>query len=232
MSDSVDLARSTAVSEALGHTFDNQSLLMRACTHASRVGAQSSAESRLRDANERLEFLGDALFGAALCLALYQRWPEASEGQLSRMKARLASRATLAQIMDRNGLLAHCLVGPQMTHPWPESVKANVMESLFAAIYLDGGWMALVTAVDRAYGELLTELDADREDDKTKLQAWCLEHHRTLPTYASQRSGGSDHNPEFTATVSIGEHSASGSAGSRRRAEAVAAGKLLVQLKG
>lgn len=220
-------ARVDAVRDILGHRVSDVALLTRACTHASRCGAQSTASERLADANERLEFLGDALLGGALCQILFHRYPLASEGALSRRKSLLVSRATLARLIDGSGLLAYCQVGPQMTQPWPDSVKANLMESILAAIHLDGGWPALVTAVERLYGDRLAgAADETPEDAKTALQEWALAQRFKLPAYACTRSGGSDHEPHFTATVTVGERSANGEGSSRRRAEIAAAQAL------
>ena len=83
-----------------GHRFNDPSLLQRACTHASRCGAQATPEQKRAQANERLEFLGDALLGAAVCLQLYRRFPDADEGELSRWKSRLVSRDVLAAALD------------------------------------------------------------------------------------------------------------------------------------
>ncbi len=219
-------ARIAAVEAATGHRFTDAGLIERACTHASHCAAQSSARDRLAAANERLEFLGDALLGAALCLLLYQRFPEASEGVLSKRKSQLASRTTLARVIDGNGLLPHCRVGAQMARSWPDSVKANLMEAILAAIFVDAGWPALLTAVDRAFAGRL-DADADAGDDaKTALQEWSLARFACLPVYTSSREGGSDHEPMFVATVTAGALTATGSGGSRRRAEAAAASAL------
>jgi ribonuclease-3 len=215
------------VANVLSHAMADATLLRQACTHASRCGAQATPADKRRDANERMEFLGDALLGAALCLLLYRRFPDADEGQLSRLKASLASRTTLARAIEETGILPHCLVGAQMSEPWPDSVKANFMESVLCAIFLDGGWPSLVTAVERLYDTRLLDPAAGEEDGRMRLQAWCLEHHKRLPTYSCERSGGSDHEPEFHATASIASWSASGDGSSRRRAEAAAALALL-----
>jgi ribonuclease-3 len=225
-------ARVDAVETALGWRVGDAGLLARACTHASRCGAQATAAVRLAEANERLEFLGDALLGGALCLALYQRSAQASEGALSRRKSQLVSRETLARLIEASGLLAYCQVGQQMTVPWPDSVKANLMESILAAVYLDGGWGALVAAVERLYGERLAGVADDApEDAKTALQEWALARRFKLPAYACERTGGSDHQPTFTATVTVGERTASGGGTSRRRAEVAAAQALLDQVR-
>lgn len=223
-------ARGDAVATILGHRFSDGQLLMQACTHTSRCGAQATPADKRRDANERLEFLGDAVLGAALCQVLYRRFPDLDEGPLSRLKSTLVSRATLARAIEDTGLLAYCLVGQQMSQPWPDSVKANFAESLLGAIHLDGGWPALVNAVERLLGSRVEDPAAGDEDARMRLQVWCLEHHKQLPTYTSERSGGTDHEPLFRAVATIAGFQASGEGTSRRRAEAAAAQALMVLL--
>ena len=231
-----DAVRATIAHQALGHPFTDVRLLRQACTHASRCGAQASPERKRQEANERLEFLGDALLGASLCLQLYQRFPDASEGELSRWKAKLASREVLALAIERTGLLAHCLVGSQLggdgPDSWPVSVKANLCESLLAAVFSDGGWDALHHAVGHLLGPLLEDPQHGLEDTRMRLQAWCHATHKALPTYTCARSGGTDHAPEFTAIVTIGTRTAQGSGASRKRAEGEAAAAMLVQIDG
>jgi len=106
------------------------------------------------------------------------------------------------------------------------------MESILAAVHLDGDWEALVTAVERLYvGRLDGVVDDAPEDAKTALQEWALAQRFKLPAYTCVRSGGSDHEPHFTATVTVGERSASGDGGSRRRAELAAAATLWEQVR-
>jgi ribonuclease III len=219
--------RIDAVAAALGYRFTDTALLVQACMHTSRCGAQATPADKRRDANERLEFLGDAVLGAALCHLLFRRFPDLDEGPLSRLKSTLVSRATLARAIETTGLLAYCLVGQQMSQPWPDSVKANFAESLLGAIHLDGGWSSLATAVERLLGSRVEDPAAGDEDARMRLQVWCLEHHKQLPIYTAERSGGSDHEPIFRATASIAGQQASGDGSSRRRAEAAAATALM-----
>jgi ribonuclease-3 len=219
--------RIDAVAVVLGHRFADPALLLQACMHTSRCGAQATPADKRRDANERMEFLGDALLGAALCQLLFRRFPDLDEGPLSRLKSTLVSRATLARAIETTGLLSYCLVGQQMSQPWPDSVKANFAESLLGAIHLDGGWPALVIAVERLLGSRVEDPAAGDEDARMRLQVWCLEHHKQLPTYSSERFGGTDHEPVFRATATIAGVNASGDGGSRRRAEAAAATALM-----
>ena len=229
MADTVPPRRSPTdlMAQALGHRISDPALLDRARTHTSRLGAQATPADKRAGANERLEFLGDAILGAALADLLCTAHPEADEGTLSRMKSTLASRATLAKRFDELDLAPVCNVGDQMGKEWPGSVKANLMEALLCAVYLDGGWLAARNAVAQVMGPLLVATDSAAQDNRQRLQEWCLAHHQRLPEYTCERTGGSHHAPEFTAGVTIAGHSAQGQGGSRRRAEAAAALALL-----
>jgi len=230
----MDETRLQALQRALGHRFTDPQLVLRACTHASFIDPQASDEQRLSEANERLEFVGDTLLGAAMGLLLFERFPQAAEGELSRRKARLVSRATLARAIEVTDLLDHCRVGGQMQQPWPDSVKANLAEGILAAVYLDGGWEALCAAVDRLLASFVDAQgdDSPGADTKNRLQSWALEHHGRLPEYATERTGGSDHAPTFRCRVTVGQVQAEGEGSSRRRAETAAAARLLAQVGG
>ena len=215
----------------LGHRFSNPELLLQGCTHASRLGAQATPEDRRRSANERMEFLGDAILGAAVAIAVYQRNPQVDEGWLSRAKSSLVSRAMLAKVAERAGFLQHAIIGGQVGPLPPESVKANLVEGVIGAVFLDGGWDAAVRAVERLLAAELADGTQGDADPRMALQEWSHANHQKLPVYVSPRTGGTDHMPEFTSTVTAGDRSATGSGVSRKKAEAAAAAALLELLK-
>ena len=222
-------AMAQVVQATLGHQFTNHELLVQACTHTSWCDAQLSHQERQKQSNERLEFLGDALLGAAMAEVLFQRSQDASEGDMSRLKSRLVSRKTLADAIRGGPLLPLFQVGSKMLEPWPDSILANYAEALLGAIYLDGGWQALFNAVEQMLKPAIDgALSGDQQgDSKSRLQEWSLKRTQELPTYSTERSGGSDHDPEFTAHVSAAGYEATGTAGSRRKAEAAAASNVL-----
>lgn len=224
--------RIEALQQALGHRFQDPDLLALACTHASCLEAQAEHQERVHKTNERLEFLGDTLLDAACGEMLYDRFPTADEGTLSRYKSHLVSRRILARALDRLQLTQWCVCGDKMPMPWPDSVKANFAESLLAAIYKDAGWAALQTAVACLLSSEIDQVAARCAglDAKGGLQDWALKTTGRLPTYQTQRSGGSDHEPQFCCQVSIGDAIACGEGSSRRRAETAAALRLLEQL--
>ncbi|TVR45090.1 MAG: hypothetical protein EA402_05120 [Planctomycetota bacterium] len=221
-----------AVARITGHRFADFRLLEQGMTHASWCSHQSDPDLRRAAHNERLEFLGDAMLGAAVGYVLYRRFPEADEGFLSRCKSTLVSRKVLAQAMDRCGLMPHARLGMQMNGGIPLSVRANLAEGLLGAVFLDGGWPALLCAVSVFLKEDIELAQGGSPTDaKNHLQSWCLEHHGTLPSYRCERRGGSDHAPRFVAVVEIADLRAEGEASSRRRAEAKAAAQLLDDLR-
>ena len=143
---------------ALGHVFADRALLRRCLTHSSI--ARTALES-----NERLEFLGDAVLGAAVCARLFAEHPGAREGELTRLKSALVSRRYCAVLADRLGLepllrTGKGLVGVQAAagRPGrvPRSLLSNAFEAVVAGVYLDGGWAAAEACVNRV-------LDAARD---------------------------------------------------------------------
>ncbi len=215
----------------LGHRFSNPELLLQGCTHASRLGAQATPEDRRRSANERMEFLGDAVLGAAVAIAVYRRNPQVDEGWLSRAKSNMVSRAMLARVAERCGVMKHAVIGGQVGPIPPESVKANIVEGIIGSVFLDGGWDPAVHAVERLLASELADQTQGDADPRMALQEWSHANHQKLPTYVSARSGGTDHSPEFSSTVSVADRSATGNGVSRKKAEAAAACTLLALLK-
>ncbi len=119
---------------ALNYRFQDIELLAMCLTHA------SSARTRLHS-NERLEFLGDSILGVVVCEALYHRFPESAEGELTRIKSIVVSRVTCASMAARVRLEEFVLVGKGLDHGGhiPPSILAGTFEGLIAGIYLDGG---------------------------------------------------------------------------------------------
>ncbi|MFH5805974.1 ribonuclease III family protein [Alienimonas sp. DA493] len=136
---------------ALGHAFADRGLLRRCLTHSSL--ARTPLES-----NERLEFLGDAILGAAVCERLYAARPDLSEGELTKLKSALVSRRNCALLADRLDLEPRIRTGKGLAgavratgRPGrvPRSVLSNAFEAVIAGVYLDGGWEAARACVNR-----------------------------------------------------------------------------------
>ncbi len=232
MEKSVD-ALAQIIKQCLGHQFTNLELLKQAATHASACDSNASEQERLSDHNERMEFLGDTLLGASIGKLIYQEYPDANEGELSRIRSHLVSRQTLARAIEQTAILDHCRIGNNLQKPWPDSVKANIAEAILGAVFLDAGWAALDQAVQKLLGSFAESADQQQHltDAKNQLQTWALKQHKALPSYQCQRDGGTDHEPRFTCTVHIADKSASASGSSKRQSEAKAAQALLEQIK-
>jgi len=118
----------------LHHTFNNPDLLTESLTHA------SIANTRLVS-NERMEFLGDAVLDLVVCEALYLRFPEYLEGDLTKIKSAVVSRKTCAEISIETGLVELLITGKGISSrdAMPSSLAAAVYKSIIAALYFDGG---------------------------------------------------------------------------------------------
>ena len=224
--------RFARIAEVLGVGCVSAERLQHALRHASSCDPRLSASERAQESNERLEFLGDAVLGGVVGWLLYERFPGATEGALTRLRARLVSRRSLAQAMRHSGLSDCAEVGSNLPRPWPESVLANLAEGLLGAVFVDGGWPAAVTAVKALLKDALAACDLDDNvvDSKNRVQEWSLAKTGSLPVYTTQRSGGSDHAPLFTCVVTVGDQQGMGEGPSRRKAEVAAAEDLLARL--
>ena len=211
-----------------GHVFSTPSLLAQALTHRS-AGAPH---------NERLEFLGDALVGMVVAEALYLRWPKADEGAMTRARAELVRESSLARIARDLGLGARITLGPGEMKSGGhrrDSILADALEAVIAAIYLDAGADACRTAVlgwlEPELGELV--MGKVEKDPKTRLQEWLQARQHPLPAYELISETGDDHAKVFRVACTLAEPAvtAEGEGGSRRAAEQAAAEAVLAQLE-
>jgi ribonuclease III len=206
--------------ERLGYTFRRPDLLAQALTHRSH-GARH---------NERLEFVGDAVLNCVVAHALYDRFPEIDEGDLSRVRASLVNRDTLAEIARRLGVgeAIHLGEGEQRSGgPDRPSILADALEALYGAVFLDGGFDAARDVIDRTFGDVLRDADPTvlGKDPKTRLQEWLQARHLPVPDYRIVEVSGEAHAQRFTAECSIAALGVAtqGSGNSRRTAEQAAA---------
>ncbi|MGH7184648.1 MAG: ribonuclease III [Nitrospiraceae bacterium] len=222
---------------SLGYRFKTLSLLEEALTHSSLVNEQKTASSQH---NERLEFLGDAVLSLVISEYLASVLPQSSEGALSKVKARLVSEASLAQVARRLGLGEHLKLGrgeDRSKGREKDSLLADALEAVLAAVHLDGGFEASRSVTRRIFSEELTQVAAQQEqpgagDYKTQFQEWCQKRHDTLPRYATVRETGPDHQKLFEVELSVqGQVVGTGSGRSKKEAEQQAAKQALQQLQ-
>ncbi|MCD9046008.1 ribonuclease III [Luteimonas sp. MHLX1A] len=217
-----------AGSDPFGHRFGDQGLLAQALTHRS-AGAPH---------NERLEFLGDALLGLIAGEALYQRFPRADEGALTRARAELVRESTLARIARRLDVGPRLMLGPGEMKSGGhrrDSILSDALEAVIAAIYLDAGFDACRTAVLAWLAPELEGFEINRvgKDAKTRLQEWLQGRQRALPQYELLAETGDEHARTFVVACRIiePELASEGEGGSRRAAEQAAAAAILEQLE-
>jgi ribonuclease-3 len=213
--------------QRIGYQFLQPELLERALSHRS-VGARN---------NERLEFLGDAILGFEVADHLYHQVDDADEGQLSRMRAHLVKRETLAEIArelqlgDILNLGAGELRSGGQTR---NSILADAIEAVIAAVYLDGGIDEARALVRRLLGDRLAEPTAEtrRKDPKTRLQEHLQSMGKSLPKYDVVSTSGDQHEQVFRVVCSTGlVDDTQGEGSSRRRAEQLAADRMLQLLE-
>jgi ribonuclease III len=211
----------------LGWRARDAALIARALTHRSAGGAD----------NERLEFLGDALLSFVVAELLYREFGAAPEGDLSRYRAALVSGEALADVAEGLELGARLRLGPGELRSGGfrrRSILADAFEALLGAIYLDGGLDAARAVIERLWQPRLAALRASPppKDPKTRLQEYLQGRALALPAYSVESVSGEPHEQLFTVrcTVAALGASAEGRAGSRRRAEQLAAERLLEAL--
>jgi ribonuclease-3 len=215
------------LSRQLGHAFADPQLLDDALTHR-------SAQARH---NERLEFLGDAVLGFLVAEALWRRFPQATEGELSRLRARLVNRESLAGVAQALDLGQYLRLGAGELRSGGharESILADAVEAVLAALYLDGGLEVARGVVDQLLGKRIAALSpADQgKDAKTRLQEWLQARRLALPVYEVLETSGEDHAQTFVVRCAVEALGRSSTAAgpNRRKAEQLAAERLLETL--
>lgn len=210
----------TDLHKRFGYTFRHPDLLAQALTHRS-FGARH---------NERLEFVGDAVLNCVVAHLLYERFPQIDEGDLSRVRASLVNRDTLADVARRLELSAALKLGEgehRSGGPDRPSILADALEALFGAVFIDGGFDAAREVIDRTFGDVLRNVDPAilGKDPKTRLQEWLQGRRLPVPEYRIVEISGEAHAQRFVAECSIPalDIATQGAGSSRRAAEQAAA---------
>ena len=217
------------IQQILDYQFQNPQILDEAFLHS------SAAENRLCS-NERMEFLGDSVLSLVICDVLFQRFPEYLEGDLTKIKSRFVSRKSCADIANQLELPSFMRVGKGMesTRAMSGSVAAASLESVIAAIYLDGGMEAAQRFILRVFEPMIAEANAKQhqENYKSLLQQHCQRQHSSTPFYELLDEKGPDHNKCFQIAVVIQHHRYPGAWGvTKKEAEQRAAHEALVELE-
>jgi ribonuclease-3 len=187
-----------ALQTAIGHRFSRPELLQQAVTHRS-FGSPH---------NERLEFLGDSIVNCVTAIALFERFGELREGDMSRLRANLVRQEALHRLAEGLKLGEYLRLGEgEMKsggHRRP-SILADALEAIFAAVFLDAGFEAAKAVIDQLYASSIASLDPARalKDPKTALQEWLQGRRMPLPKYSLADARGEAHQQEFEVECEI-----------------------------
>jgi ribonuclease-3 len=213
--------------EQLSYHARDLTLFRAALTHRSAAGPN----------NERLEFLGDAVINLAIAQALYTAYPQADEGDLSRLRSKLVSAEPLAEIALSIGLgdTLQLGAGELKTGGFRrESILADALEALCGAIFLDQGLAAVQPVIARLFAARIAQLPDPHtlKDAKTRLQEYLQSRSLALPGYAVLAVHGEDHAQTFTVSCEVPGLGlqTQGEGSSRRRAEQEAAERMLAAI--
>ncbi len=213
----------TRLYQKLGYEFNDDALLKNALTH----------RSKAQDNNERLEFLGDAILSFVISEVLYQNFPDAREGDLSRLRAHFVNGESLAEIARELELGDHLLLGQGEMRSGGfrrDSILADAFEAVIAAVFLDSDIEHCRRILHKIYHERLQDQSVFNKlkDPKTRLQEHLQALKLPLPEYQLIASTGEQHNQQFTVRCRVESLAleAKGKAETRRKAEKIAARKM------
>ena len=213
----------------LGLSFDRPELFVMALTHRS-VGAKN---------NERLEFLGDSILGYVIAEKLYEMFPVASEGELSRLRARLVNQGALASLAREHNLGDYLILGSGELKSGGyrrDSILSDAMEAIMGALLKDQGVLVCKEWILKIFTQKLEALDLKKsaKDPKTQLQELMQSRKIDLPVYELIKMTGAAHEQTFSVkcTTNLGQIKSCIATGeSRKRAEQGAAEQMLKLIK-
>jgi ribonuclease III len=215
---------SKLLQDRLGHHFGDPKLLKTALTHRS-FGTPN---------NERFEFLGDSILNCAIAAALFDRFPELPEGDLSRLRANLVRQDTLHELAVGLNLGELLKLGEgelKSGGAQRPSILADALEAIFGAIYLDAGFDSARSVILKLYAPWIENLKPGQstKDPKTRLQEWLQGRKKPLPCYRLLEASGAAHEQRFEVACEIETPAlrTTGRGTSRRLAEQAAADNAL-----
>ncbi|MFL0809651.1 MAG: ribonuclease III [Agarilytica sp.] len=218
------MRKNSKLVQKLGYQFEDSSLLEQALSHRS-VGKRN---------NERLEFLGDSLLNFIIAESLFEKFPKACEGDLSRLRASLVKGDTLAELAREFELGDFLLLGEGELKSGGfrrASILSDAVEALIGAIFKESGFEVCRSVVLAWFQSRLENISVDNtdKDPKTRLQEYLQEHKKDLPKYTVASIAGEAHAKQFevSCSVSFCDEITCATASSKRTAEKLAAEKML-----
>lgn len=220
-----------ALEHRIGYRFQDADLLDCALTH---ISALAGPRNRV-GSYQRLEFLGDHVLGLVVSDMLFRNFPKANEGELSRRLADLVRKETCAAMARELDLGAIIRLGSSEAGSGGRSrdaVLADVCESLIGAVFLDGGYPAAASLVEKLWNERMRTPARPLRDPKTTLQEWAQGRGLPTPTYREIGRSGPHHSPEFRIAVELPKLAPAEGIGRSKRAAEQAAAQALLQREG
>ena len=212
----------TILMNQLGYEFKDKSLLKTSLTHPS---------FSKKNNYERLEFLGDRVLGLIISNEIFNIYPDDSEGNLAKKISFLVCKNTLVRIADKLRLEKYFIISKNIKKTSFNSIKANSLEALIAAIYLDSNFSNAYEIVKKLWNNYLKKINLDYHDPKSKLQEWSLKTNNILPVYEVKKKEGPDHKPVFTVNLKLnGKIYSIGVGKNKQDAEVMAAEKALKEI--
>ncbi len=216
----------SGLEKILGYQFKNKSLLVQAVTHS------SYANEMLGDAardNERMEFLGDAVLNMVISIILFQSESDKAEGELTKLRASIVCEKSLAKISKEYGFYKYLLLGRGEEHSGGrnrDSIIADCVEAIIAAIYIDSGFNAASEVIKRLFKEAIDDAEAGKlpRDSKTVLQEKLQAVGPCAIEYKLLSEEGPDHDKSFRFSVCVdGKQIGEGQGKSKKEAQTNAA---------
>jgi ribonuclease III len=212
----------------IGHVFTESSLIAAALTHV------SAAAGGKRETYQRLEFLGDRVLGLVIAEMLYEAFPDADEGELSRRLADLVRKESCAEVALEWGVQTFARLGEaeKQTCAVKTAILGDLCESIIGAVFLDGGYATARGVVNAAFEARMRSPRRPLRDPKTALQEWAQARGLPPPAYRETARSGPDHAPEFTICVEVpGYPHAEAKGFAKRLAEQAAAAAFMAREK-
>ena len=220
------MAKIKKLMKIISYTFKDESLLKIALTHSS-----FSKEKKIKN-NERFEFLGDRVLGLIISSEIFKKNINSSEGELAKTLSFLVCKSTLINVANKIKLGEYIKHAENLKKNALETLKANSLEALIAAIYLDSNISTASKIVLNLWKDCFENINLSSFDPKSKLQEWSLKTKKKLPVYEVINKSGPDHNPIFTIKVLIDKKTFCLAKGkSKQDAEIKAAEKLLKEIR-
>ena len=222
----------------IGYTFQDPRLLERALTHRSwaHENLAGGSEIEIRGAeNESFEFVGDSVLGLAIAEQLFEKYPDASEGELTLMKHRLVSTTSLAKIADGLNIGEFLRLGrgeEKTGGRHKKAILADALEAVIAAIFFDSGYIAARAVLARIFASEFRQVTPeDCVDYKSMLQEKLQADRQSAPVYTVLRTEGQPHDRTFYVEAAWGDRRAEGTGSSIKSAEMMAASVALQLLQ-